>query len=200
VTTLGSTVDPQVDRVEVDGQPVALIQAPVYMMLNKPAGYVTSCDQPTDKIVLDLVDVPVRVFPVGRLDKDSTGLVLLTNDGRIHHRLLHPSFDHEKEYDVTVGRPIGNGALARLARGVLLDGNPTRPARIRRRSAKRFRITLREGRNRQIRRMVGKVGNYVVRLKRIRLANLALGDLPEGRWRYLNPAEIRALLRLLDAG
>jgi 23S rRNA pseudouridine2605 synthase/23S rRNA pseudouridine2604 synthase len=173
-------------------------RAPVYLILNKPEGYVTTCEQPSDKIVLDLVDVPERVFPVGRLDKDSTGLVLLTNDGRIHHRLLHPSFDHEKEYDVTVGRPIGDGALARMGRGVILDGSQTRPARIRRRSAKRFRITLQEGRNRQIRRMVGLVGHQVVKLKRIRIANIKLGDLEEGAWRHLKPAEVKTLLRLLD--
>jgi len=198
VTALGTKVDPQTDLVEVDGRVVTLDQEPVYIILNKPEGYVTSCEQPTDKIVLDLVDIPERIFPVGRLDKDSTGLVLLTNNGRIHHRLLHPSFDHEKEYDVTVGRPLGRGALERMAHGVVLDGSPTRPARIKRRSAKRFRITLQEGRNRQIRRMVGKVGNYVVKLKRIRMANVKLGDLPEGKWRYLKPAEVKTLLRLLD--
>jgi len=198
VTELGTKVDPQTDQVEVDGQPVALDQARVYLILNKPEGYVTSCEQPTDKIVLDLVDIPERIFPVGRLDKDSTGLVLLTNDGRIHHRLLHPSFDHEKEYDVTVGRPIGQGALERMAKGMVLDGSKTRPAKIKRRSGKRFRIILQEGRNRQIRRMVAKVGNYVISLKRIRMANIKLGDLPEGKWRHLKPLEIKALLRLLD--
>ena len=197
VTQLGTKIDPQTDRVAVDGQPVALAQESVYLILNKPEGYVTSCEQPTDKIVLDLVNVPERIFPVGRLDKDSTGLVLLTNDGSIHHRLLHPSFDHEKEYDVTVGRAIGQGALERMAKGVVLDGSKTRPAKIKRRSAKRFRITLQEGRNRQIRRMVGKVGHYVVKLKRIRMANLKLGDLPEGAWRYLKSTEVKALLRTL---
>ena len=198
VTELGTKVDPQTDRVEVDGQPVTLEQEAVYLILNKPEGFVTSCEQPTDNIVLDLVDVPERIFPVGRLDKDSTGLVLLTNDGRIHHRLLHPSFDHEKEYDVTVGRAIGQGALERMAKGVVLDGSKTRPAKIKRRSTKRFRITLQEGRNRQIRRMVGKVGNYVVKLKRIRIANLKLGDLPEGAWRHLKSAEVEALMRMLS--
>jgi 23S rRNA pseudouridine2605 synthase/23S rRNA pseudouridine2604 synthase len=198
LTELGTKVDPQTDRVTVDGKPVTMAQESVYLILNKPEGYVTSCEQPTDKIVLDLVDVPERIFPVGRLDKDSTGLVLLTNDGSIHHRLLHPSFDHEKEYDVSVGRAIGQGALERMAKGVVLDGSKTRPARIKRRSAKRFRITLQEGRNRQIRRMVGKVGNYVVKLKRIRMANLKLGDLPEGAWRHLKATEVKALLRLLE--
>jgi len=198
VTELGTKVDPQTDRIEVDGKPVALAQEAVYLILNKPEGYVTSCEQQTDKIILDLVNIPERIFPVGRLDKDSTGLVLLTNDGRIHHRLLHPSFDHEKEYDVTVGRPIGQGALERMAKGMVLDGSKSRPAKIKRRSGKRFRIILQEGRNRQIRRMVAKVGNYVISLKRIRMANIKLGDLPEGKWRHLKPLEIKALLRLLD--
>ena len=101
VTELGSKVDPQNDRVEVDQKLVQTDQKKIYIALNKPREYVTSCDHPGEKIVLDLVDIPERIYPVGRLDKDSTGLLLLTNDGRLHHRLSHPSFDHEKEYEVT---------------------------------------------------------------------------------------------------
>jgi 23S rRNA pseudouridine2605 synthase/23S rRNA pseudouridine2604 synthase len=161
---------------------------------------VTSCHHPGKRIVLDLIDVPARVFPVGRLDKDSTGLLLLTNDGRLHHRLSHPSFDHEKEYDVTVVRPISDGALQRMARGLPILNTRTRPAEVIRVSEKRFRIVLKEGRNRQIRRMVGRVGNDVVSLARIRFAGIRLGRLPEGAWRYLDDHEVECLLDSIATG
>lgn len=193
VDRLGTRVDPAADRVQIDGRTVRLKNDRIYIMLNKPKGYVTSCRQPGDKTVMDLVDVSERIYPVGRLDRDSTGLVLLTNDGRLHHRLSHPSFDHEKAYIVTVARPIDNGALRRMAQGLTISGTKTRPARIERISGRRFRMVLKEGRNRQIRRMVGKVGNQVTDLKRIRMAHLRLGDLPPGRWRHLSPAERRQL-------
>ena len=194
---LGTRVDPLNDEVRLDGRPVNYAPEAVYIALNKPAGYVTSCRHPGEKIVLDLVAIPRRVYPVGRLDKDSTGLLLLTNDGRLHHRLSHPSFDHEKEYEVTVARPISGGALQKIAGGIMLEGTRTRPARVTRISARRFRIVLQEGRNRQIRRMVSKVGNQVTRLQRKRIANIKLGRLPEGKWRHLRPAEKRELLKSL---
>ncbi|MFA7013879.1 MAG: pseudouridine synthase, partial [Desulfobacterales bacterium] len=156
-------------------------------------GYVTTCSQAGEPIVLDLVDVGERVYPVGRLDRDSTGLLLLTNDGRIHHRLSHPSFDHEKEYEVTLAEPIFDGALQKMAAGLPMMGTRTRPAEVRRISARRFVIVLKEGRNRQIRRMVRKVGGRVTVLRRTRIANILLGDLPEGRWRHLSEAEVKSL-------
>ena len=117
---------------------------------------------------------------MGRLNKDSTGLLLLTNDGRLHHRLSHPSFDHEKEYEVTVATHITDGALRSLEKGMPMMGTKTRPAKIKRLSSKRFRIVLKEGRNRQIRRMVRKVGSRVTGLKRIRISSIKLGKLSEG--------------------
>jgi 23S rRNA pseudouridine2605 synthase/23S rRNA pseudouridine2604 synthase len=159
---------------------------------------VTSCRHAGKKIVLELLDFPERVFPVGRLDKESTGLLLLTNDGRLHHRLSHPSFDHEKEYEVDVERPISDGALARMAKGLPILGSRTRPAEVVRVSARRFRIVLKEGRNRQIRRMVRQVSNEVVALKRIRFASVRLEGLAEGAWRHLSAEEVRRLLRLLE--
>jgi len=197
VTTLGAKVDPDSDAVKLNGRPVKPPAAHIYVMLNKPAGVVTSCRHRGAPVVTDLVDLPQRLFPVGRLDKDSTGLLLLTNDGRIHHRLSHPSFDHQKEYDVTVQRPISDEALAAMEKGLPLDGAMTRPARMRRISAKRFRIVLMEGKNRQIRRMVKQVGNRVVQLNRIRVADLTLGRLARGTWRHLSPGETRRLLRRL---
>ena len=193
VTELGTKIDPANDRVEFKGKVVIPENNLVYIALNKPKGYVTSCSQPGEKIVLDLVDIPQRVYPIGRLDKDSTGLLILTNDGNLHHRLLHPSFDHEKEYDVTVSSPITDGALKNIAGGLPMMGAKTRPAEIIRLSPRRFRIVLKEGKNRQIRRMVRKVGNHVTQLKRLRISNIELDRLKKGTWRYLTEKEIKAL-------
>lgn len=198
VTELGTKIDPAADRVAVDGVPVAAAQeALVYIIVNKPRGVVTSCEQEGVPVVVDLVTCDARIYPVGRLDKDSTGLVLLTNDGRLHHGLLHPSFDHEKEYEVTVARPIPDGALHSMAAGMPLMGTKTRPAMVKRRSERRFQITLKEGKNRQIRRMVRKVGHHVVALKRVRMASIRLGKLKEGQWRHLTDREVERLLQAL---
>ena len=145
VTELGSRVDPQKDRVDVDGYPAEIQRKSVYIALNKPKGYVTSCLQPGDRTVMELLDIPQRVYPVGRLDKDSTGLLILTSDGRLHHRLSHPSFDHVKVYEVTVKVPITTGALEKIAGGVPMMGTRTRPAGIKRISSRRFQMSLKEG-------------------------------------------------------
>ena len=199
VTELGTKVDPEKDRVEFDGKIIALTSEPIYIALNKPKGYVTSCSHPGEKIVLDLIDISQRIYPIGRLDKDSTGLLILTNDGTLHHRLSHPSFDHEKEYDVTVSRPITDGSLRNIAKGLPMMGSKTRPSEIQRISSRRFRIVLKEGRNRQIRRMVRKVGNHVIRLKRIRISKIKLGSLVEGSWRNLEEKEKTELLTRLNS-
>ena len=194
VTELGTKVNVEKDRVEFDGQLISVSSRLIYLALNKPMGVVTSCSHPGERVVTDLINLPERVYPVGRLDKDSTGLLLLTNDGTLHHRLSHPSFNHEKEYLVTVAKSITDGALNKMAKGLPLMGIQTRPARIRRLSPTRFRIVLKEGRNRQIRRMVRKVGNRVIGLVRIRIANIHLGNLAEGAWRPLTHKERIALL------
>ena len=193
VTVPGTKIDPDIDRVAVDGRRVVVDARRIYLALHKPEGVVTSCEQKNIPVVTDLVDLEARVYPIGRLDKDSTGLVLLTNDGPLHHRLLHPSFDHEKEYDVTVARPIPEGALRRLAEGMPLMGTRTRPARVTPLSASRFKIVLQEGKNRQIRRMVRKLGHKVLHLHRVRVANIRLGDLKPGQWRHLTPEEVKGL-------
>jgi len=197
VVELGTKVDPDTDLVLVDGNPVQFSQPLIYIALNKPKDYVTSCSHPGEKIVLDLVDIPRRVYPIGRLDKDSTGLLLLTNDGRLHHQLSHPSFDHEKEYDVTVTKSISDGALRKMAAGLPMMETQTRPARVQRMAARRFRIVLQEGKNRQVRRMVRKVGNQVTGLQRIRVANIKLGRLASGAWRHLSDKEKLELLKIL---
>jgi 23S rRNA pseudouridine2605 synthase/23S rRNA pseudouridine2604 synthase len=194
ITQLGVKVAPEADTVTVDGQPVAQEQPTIYIALNKPAGYVSSCLQRQEKTILELVKIKERVYPVGRLDKASTGLMLLTNDGGLHLKLSHPSFDHEKEYDVTVAGPIPDGDLARLKTGIWIDGRKTRPAKVFRVSDRRFRIVLREGRNRQIRKMTGRLGHRITALKRIRIAGIKLGKLKEGQWRFLTPEEQKTLL------
>jgi len=189
VVELGTKIDPGNDQLSVDGKPIKYEPSMLYIALNKPADYVTSCRHPGEKIVLDLVDIAQRVYPIGRLDKDTTGLLLLTNDGRLHHKLSHPSFNHEKEYDVTVAKPITDGALQKLAAGLPMMESKTRPAKVQRIASRRFRIILKEGKNRQVRRMVRKVGNQVTRLKRIRVAGIKLGQLPTGKWRHLTEKE-----------
>jgi 23S rRNA pseudouridine2605 synthase/23S rRNA pseudouridine2604 synthase len=198
VCALGSRVDPPTDRITVDGAAVVLKEALVYLALNKPAGYVTSCRHPGKRVVTELVDVPQRVYPVGRLDKASTGLLLLTNDGRIHHRLSHPSFDHEKEYVVAADGPLSDEDLEQMRSGIQILDGWTRPARVDRLGPERFRIVLKEGKNRQIRRMVGRLGRRVVSLERVRVANVHLGSLAPGSWRPLRPSEVQRLLARLD--
>jgi len=197
VTELGTKVDSKTDHVAAGGKSVTIEQSLVYVALNKPRGFVSSCRQPEEKIVLDLIDISERIYPVGRLDKDSTGLLILTNDGRLHHRLSHPSFDHEKEYEVAVEKPISDRALRAMEKGMPLMGSKTRPAEITRLSPRLFRIVLKEGKNRQIRRMVRKVGSRVARLKRVRISSLKLGGLKEGAWRYLKANEKEALLKIM---
>ena len=194
---LGTKIDPARDFVTFDGIPVRLNMELIYIALNKPKGYVSSCYQKDEKVVLDLLDISDRVYPVGRLDKDSTGLLLLTNDGHLHYRLTHPSFDHEKEYEVTLAKPLTQGALRKLAEGLPMMDVKTRPACVKRISSRRFRIILQEGKNRQIRRMVRKVGSQVVDLKRVRIANIELASLPLGRWRHLAEKEKDDLLKSL---
>ena len=197
VTELGTKVDPENDWVLFNNQPVILKQeaSKVYIALNKPEGYVTSCSQQKSKIILDLIDIDERVYPVGRLDKDSKGLVLLTNDGDLHNKLSHPSFNHEKEYIVTTVHPISETALKNMAQGIVIDKIKTRKATVKRLSKNKFIIILKQGRNRQIRKMVGKIGNKVDILKRTRMANINLGNLKQGKWRYLTPKEIKQLTK-----
>lgn len=195
-TTLGTKVDPAKDRVCFDGKPVRPPKKSrqfTYIAVNKPKGVVTTCSQKNVNIILDLVPVKERIYPVGRLDKESIGLVLLTDDGELHNRLSHPSHDHEKEYLVSTVHPIPDHALTAMAEGMVIEGEKTRRARVTRTGEKEFRIVLKQGRNRQIRKMVGKTGNKVDMLKRIRMANINLGRLKPGKWRYLTKEEVKLL-------
>jgi 23S rRNA pseudouridine2605 synthase len=195
VTEQGLKVNTKTDRVDFDNNEVILNleNENIYIALNKPVGYISSCSHGKEKIILDLVDLKERIYPVGRLDKDSEGLILLTNDGELHNKLSHPSFDHEKEYDVTTYQMISDGALRKMEKGIVIDGEKTRKSTVKRLSKNRFKIVLKQGRNRQIRRMVEKIGNKVKNLKRIRVSNIKLGTLKSGLWRFLDKEEIQLL-------
>jgi 23S rRNA pseudouridine2605 synthase len=163
-------------------------------MLNKPAGVVSTAWEPgRRRAVVELVDSKLRLYPVGRLDADSTGLILLTNDGELANPLTHPRYGVERTYRVRLRRPVTESQVRRLRRGVELDDGPTRPARIRKVSPRVLELTIAEGRNRQVRRMVEAVGNQVVDLARIRFGPLTLGSLPQGKARRLRPPEVTRL-------
>jgi 23S rRNA pseudouridine2605 synthase len=179
--------------VEVDGRPVSPEPREVWM-LNKPAGVTSTAREPgRRRAVTDLVDSPRRLYPVGRLDADSTGLILLTNDGGLANRLTHPRYGVPRTYRARLRRPPSERDRIRLREGVRLDDGPTRPARVRRVSPRVIELTLREGRNRQVRRMAEAVGNEVVDLVRVSFGPLELGDLPQGAARRLRKSELRRL-------
>jgi 23S rRNA pseudouridine2605 synthase len=194
VAVLGQRVDPDTDRVDVDGVPVSVRDGLVYYLLNKPRGVVTTAADPQGRpTVIELVPLEPRVFPVGRLDADTEGLLVLTNDGDLTYRLTHPSFGVEKEYLVEVEGAPAAPALRRLRQGVELDDGMTAPAKVGSVGATALRITIHEGRNRQVRRMCAAVGHPVVRLVRTRVGSLTDRSLKPGEWRPLTQAEVRGL-------
>lgn len=208
VASVGASADPDRDRIEVDGEPVAAAPAE-YWILHKPRGVITTRSDPQGRpTVVDLVpEARERLFPVGRLDRDTEGLVLLTNDGPLAHALLHPSYGVEREYRVTVKGRISAASLGRLAAGVKLrDGPRTAPARAgsarwnAREQSSRFTLVLIEGRKRQIRRACAALGHPVLRLVRVRMGPLRLGRLAAGGTRRLTAGERRELLRLRPPG
>jgi 23S rRNA pseudouridine2605 synthase len=184
------------DDVRVDGRPVAAEEREVWAV-NKPAGVVSTAREPGRRqAVVQLVATGARLYPVGRLDVDSTGLLLLTNDGELANRLTHPRYEVETAYRVGLRRPPSEADLRALAAGVELEDGRTGPAGVERRGEREIEIVLREGRNRQIRRMVEAVGNEVVALRRVRFGPLVLGDLGEGSSRRLSDEEVAALNQL----
>jgi 23S rRNA pseudouridine2605 synthase len=213
VISLGTKINPDEDTVRVDGE---LIKPPsekkgklIYILLNKPAGYVTTTsDEKNRPTVLDLVKVRQRIYPVGRLDYDTEGLLLLTNDGELANKLMHPKYGVYKTYIVKINKPIDEKSLKRLREGVLIKDNKRPSAPLRTNEAKvsvvpktegrQLRISIHEGRNRQVRKMLEAVGCYVRKLKRIEYANLNLKGLREGEWRYLSGEEIKKLKKIGD--
>ena len=194
---IGQRADPERDEITVDGRPIARVEQKRYLMLNKPRGYVcTLSDEKGRPTVASLVaDCGARVYPVGRLDLDSEGLLLLTNDGEWMQHLLHPRYEVNKTYRVTVAGEVG-GCEKRLAAMTELDGEPIHRAQVRALSKGKdtavLSITIHEGKNRQIRRMCASCGLFVKRLQRVREHTLALGDLPSGKWRDLTEQEVLA--------
>lgn len=195
-TNPATRVDHQKDKVEFSFDVDRFQSERVYIMLNKPTGYVTSVNPDEGIPVFDLVDCGKKVFPIGRLDKDSSGLLLFTDDSSIPKKVIGQLNHCQKEYFVKVNASIPDGALDKLREGINLWGQKTKPAIINRIGSSTFKIILVEGKNRQIRRMCQKVGYSVVQLKRIRMHTIKLGTLDVGRWRYLKLREIDALKKL----
>jgi len=182
------------DEVCVDGRPIGVKTKPVYIALNKPTGITCTTESHIEDNIVDLIGHPQRIFPIGRLDKDSEGLILLTNDGDIVNEILRSENNHEKEYLVTVDRPITDLALKMLGDGVKIMGETTKPCTVSRIDRQSFRMILTQGLNRQIRRMCSALGYKAQRLKRVRIMHIELGNLGLGKWRYLTDQELKRLL------
>jgi 23S rRNA pseudouridine2604 synthase len=193
VAVLGTQVNAG-DEVLLDGQPPRPKPKRVYLALNKPVGVECTTDRDVPGNIVDFVGYPERIFPIGRLDKDSEGLILLTNDGDIVNVVLRAEHEHEKEYIVAVDRPLTPAFLAGMASGVPILDTVTNPCRVTQVGRNTFRIVLTQGLNRQIRRMCEHFDYTVRRLQRVRIMHVHLGTLPLGKWRELTPAELRGLL------
>jgi 23S rRNA pseudouridine2604 synthase len=182
------------DDVRIDGEAIGIKKKQIYIALNKPVGIICTTETHIKDNIIEHVRFPERIFPVGRLDRDSEGLILLTNNGDIVNEILRSENNHEKEYVVWVDRPITDLALRMLASGVKIMGEKTKPARIERINACAFRIVLTQGLNRQIRRMCSALGYKAQRLQRVRIMNIHLGNLKSGQWRHLSAPELAGLL------
>lgn len=197
VAELGSQAEPG-DDVRIQGRRIGEHKRHVYIALNKPVGITSTTERHIKGNIVDYVGHRERIFPIGRLDKDSEGLILLTNDGDVVNPILRSEGKHEKEYIVTVDRPINEAFVKGMSEGVKVLGSLTLPCKVTRVSERTFRIVLTEGRNRQIRRMCEAFGYHVRRLKRVRIMNIRLDELPVGKWRDLTDGERRELFAMLD--
>ncbi len=199
IAQVGERVPPGA-KVVVDKQVIDSESDKVYLALNKPRGIVCTTDPREPKNVADFVGYPVRIYPIGRLDKDSEGLLLLTSDGDIVNRILRAGGRHEKEYEVTVDKPITPDFLAAMAKGVPILGQKTLPCTLHKTGSHTFRIILVQGLNRQIRRMCEYFGYNVEKLRRLRIMNITLGNMRPGHWRHLSEKELKALMNTLGTG
>lgn len=197
----GTRIDPERDRVTYGGRLVRPPDVCTYLILNKPRGVIVTSDDPQGRrTVMDLIDgVAARVYPVGRLDMDTGGILILTDDGALAHRLMHPRFGVEKTYVAEVEGALSDAAIDRLATGVQLEDGPTAPARVRRRGRSTVEVTIHEGRNRQVRRMCEAVGFPVISLERTAFGSLEMTGLDRGQWRRLQADEVAILKRAVDA-
>jgi 23S rRNA pseudouridine2604 synthase len=183
------------DEIRVDGEAIGAKKKQIYIALNKPVGITCTTEAHIEDNIIDLVGYPERIFPIGRLDKDSEGLILLTNNGDIVNEILRSENNHEKEYIVTVDRPITDLSLKMMAGGVKIRGELTKPCLVRRVDQETFRMILTQGLNRQIRRMCSALGYKARRLQRVRIMNIQLGALSAGKWRHLTDPELAGLLQ-----
>lgn len=186
------------DDVQVDGKPIVVEQPLVYLVLNKPVGITSTTERHIKGNIVDYVNHPLRIFHIGRLDKDSDGLILLTNDGDIVNEILRAEKGHEKEYIVTVNEKITDTFLTKMAAGVNILGTKTLPCKVKKLGPNMFNITLTQGLNRQIRRMCSALGFTVKRLQRIRIMNITIEGLPIGEWRELTESEKKELFTTLN--
>ena len=194
---LGSQVA-EGDEVRINGERIGVHKEHVYIALNKPVGITSTTEQHIEGNIVDFIGHEERIFPIGRLDKDSEGLILLTNDGDIVNRILRAEGKHEKEYIVTIDRPVTDAFLTGMSSGVRILGSMTMPCKVNRVAERTFRIVLTEGKNRQIRRMCSAFGYRVRRLQRVRIMNIHLGELPIGKWRELSHPERQELFKMLN--
>lgn len=186
------------DEVRLNGKLLTQNESLVYIALNKPVGITCTTEKKVLGNIVDLINYPKRIFPIGRLDKDSEGLIFLTNDGDIVNKILRAGNNHEKEYIVTVNKAITDEFINRMSSGVKILGTITKPCTVIKEGTYVFRIILTQGLNRQIRRMCDALGYHVVKLKRIRIMNVKLDDLPIGKWRYLAPSELKVINKLIS--
>lgn len=194
IAILGDKIG-ETDEVEIDGSSLKDIKKKlIYLAFNKPVGIVSNIAQHGQKSIKDILNFPIQVFPVGRLDKDSHGIIILTNDGRITEKLLHPKHKHEKEYIVKVNKLITEEFLKTMSQGVVISGYRTKKCRIKKIKSKKFKIILTEGKNRQIRKMCSVLNYKVLNLERIRIMNIELENLKIGKFRELNGNELKKLL------
>lgn len=193
----GSKVKPG-DEVRLDGKLLTIKEEPVYIALNKPVGVISTTERKVKDNIIDFINYPKRIFPIGRLDKDSEGLILLTNDGDIVNKILRAGNNHDKEYIVTVDKPITQEFIHGMSSGVRILDTVTKPCIVKKEGRNVFRIILTQGLNRQIRRMCEALGYKVLKLKRLRIMHIHLGDLPTGKWRYLTKEELITLNKLIS--
>lgn len=195
---IGQMIDPTIDVVKMWQQAIKEQNELLYYKVNKPRWVVTTCAQSDEKTILDVIPLDKRVFPIGRLDKDTTGLILMTNDGRLANFLMHPRYHHEKEYLVETFWPISDSSLEKMRNGLFILGSYTKKAKVERVSSGKFSITISEWRNRQIRRMVEKIWGIVKKLKRIRIENILLWNMKEWDYKPLSKKEKDELFKKLD--
>ena len=184
-TKLGTSIDEFSDEIKYNNKIVSASEQKIYLALNKPVGYISSASDQQGQTVLSLVKLKTRIYPVGRLDKDSSGLMILTNDGDFANIITHPKFGCHKEYFVVLDQDLKPSDIEKLQTGLMLDGKRLAPAKVLMAKNKYCRLVLRQGLNRQIRRLFGQLGYSVIKLKRTKIGKLELGDLPEGKWREI---------------